>query len=76
MFLYADDFSGVEKTLKIILDLLKAIKDIGPPHVLQIVTGNAQNCQATEKEIEKIHKHILWSPCVCPTLNLIFKDFC
>jgi len=76
MFLYADDFSGVEKTLKIILDLLKAIEDIGPSNIFQIMTDNAKNCQAAGKEIEKIHKHILWSPCVCPTLNLIFKDFC
>ena len=24
--------------------------------------------------MEKIHKHIFWSPCVCCALNLIFKD--
>ncbi|KAJ8428428.1 hypothetical protein Cgig2_003130 [Carnegiea gigantea] len=59
-FMYADDFSGIEKIGKTISDyLLKAIEDIG--HQI--------------KEIEKVHKHIFWSPCVCHTLNLIFKDF-
>ena len=42
MFMYTDDFSGIEKTGKIISDyLLKAIEDIGPSNVLQIVTDNA-----------------------------------
>lgn len=76
MFMYADDFSGIEKTGKTISDyLLKAIEDIGPSNVLQIVTDNAKNCQVAGKEVEKMHKHIFWSPCVCHTLNLIFKDF-
>jgi len=52
IFMYADDFSRIEKTGKIILDyLLKAIEDIGPSNVLQIVTDNAKNCQAAWKEI-------------------------
>lgn len=75
MFLYAEDFSGVEKTGKEIADfLLKAIDEVGPSNVLQVVTDNAANCKAAGKEIEKVHKHIFWSPCVVHTLNLIFKD--
>jgi len=54
---------------------LKAIEDMGPSNILQIVTDNAKNYQAVGKEIEKIHKNIFWSPCICRTLNLIFKDF-
>ncbi|XP_056685773.1 uncharacterized protein [Spinacia oleracea] len=38
------------------------------------VTDNAKNCIAAGREIEKVHKHIFWSPCVCHTLNLVFKD--
>lgn len=49
--------------------------EIGPSNVLQIVTINAPNSKLAEKEIEKVHKHIFWSPCVAHTFNLIFKDF-
>ena len=55
--------------------MLKAIENIEPSNVLQIVTDNAKNCQVAGEEIEKIHKHIFWSPCVCHTSNLIFKYF-
>ncbi|XP_074304319.1 uncharacterized protein LOC141639034 [Silene latifolia] len=76
MFMYADDFSGQEKTGKNIANyLLKSIDEIGPSNVLQVVTDNAANCKAAGKEIEKVHKHIFWSPCVVHTTNLIFKDF-
>jgi hypothetical protein len=54
-FLYAEDFSGVKKTGEAIAEfLLKAIDEIGPGNVLQVVTGNASNCKAAEKEIEKV----------------------
>ncbi|XP_074327630.1 uncharacterized protein LOC141665546 [Apium graveolens] len=74
IFLYAETFE--EKTGKKIASfLLKSIDDIGPSNVLQVITDNAANCKAAGKEIEKVHKHIFWSPCVVHTLNLIFKDF-
>ncbi|XP_038709524.1 uncharacterized protein LOC120004292 [Tripterygium wilfordii] len=76
MFMYANDFSGIEKTGNAIAQfLLKAIEEVGPSNVLQVVTDNAANCKAAGKEVEKIHKHIFWSPCVVHTLNLVFKDF-
>ncbi|KAM0895676.1 hypothetical protein ACQ4PT_023688 [Festuca glaucescens] len=76
MFLYAEDFSGQEKTGEAIAEfLLQAIEDIGPANVLQVVTDNASNCKVAGREIQKVHKHIFWSPCVVHTLNLIFKDF-
>ncbi|KAL9677447.1 hypothetical protein QQ045_005678 [Rhodiola kirilowii] len=77
MFLYAEDFSGVEKTGKAIADfILKSIDEVvGPSNLLQVVTDNAANCKAAGKEIKKVYKHIFWSPCVVHTLNLIFKDF-
>ncbi|KAK8474191.1 hypothetical protein V6N13_088410 [Hibiscus sabdariffa] len=76
MFMYCGVFNGVEKTGQVIGDfLLEAIEKIGPSNVLQVVTDNAKNCIAAGREVQKIHKHIFWSPCVCHTLNLIFKDF-
>ncbi|CAL5098119.1 unnamed protein product [Urochloa decumbens] len=75
-FLYAEDYSGIEKTGDAIAEfLLKAIEEIGPKNVIQVVTDNASNCKAAGREIQKVHKHIFWSPCVVHTLNLMFKDF-
>ncbi|KAJ9548765.1 hypothetical protein OSB04_021308 [Centaurea solstitialis] len=54
MFMYAEDFSGVEKTgVEISKLLLGAIETIGPSNVLQVVTDNAANCKAAGREIEK-----------------------
>lgn len=54
-FLYAEDYSGVVKTGEAIAQfLLKAIEDIGPANVLQVVTDNASNCKAAGKIIEKV----------------------
>ncbi|KAJ9564787.1 hypothetical protein OSB04_000753 [Centaurea solstitialis] len=75
MFMFAEDFSGVEKTgVEISKLLLGAIETIGPSNVLQVVTDNAANCKAAGREIEKVYKHVFWSPCCVHTLNLIFKD--
>ncbi|XP_077250104.1 uncharacterized protein LOC143889688 [Tasmannia lanceolata] len=75
MFLYAEDFEGIEKSGAAIAELLlKAIEEVGPTNVLQVVTDNAANCKLAGKEVEMVHKHIFWSPCVVHTLNLIFKD--
>ncbi|XP_073360305.1 uncharacterized protein [Aegilops tauschii subsp. strangulata] len=76
MFLYAEDFSGEEKTGEAIAQfLLQAIEEIGPSNVLQVITDNASNCRVAGEEIQRVHKHIFWSPCVVHTLNLVFKDF-
>ncbi|KAL9690375.1 hypothetical protein QQ045_010773 [Rhodiola kirilowii] len=58
MFLYAEDFSGVEKIGKAIAEfILKSIDEVvGPSNVLQVVTDNAANCKAAGKEIEKVAK--------------------
>ncbi|XP_052170425.1 uncharacterized protein LOC127786803 [Diospyros lotus] len=60
MFMYAEDFSGVEKIGSAIAKfLLKAIEEIGPSNVLQVVTDNATNCKAAGHEIEKNGKAIV-----------------
>ncbi|KAE8712791.1 polyprotein-like [Hibiscus syriacus] len=54
MFMYAEDFSGVEKTGKSIAEfLIQAIESVGPSNVLSVVTDNAANCKLAGKEIEK-----------------------
>ncbi|KAJ0568253.1 putative ribonuclease H-like superfamily [Helianthus annuus] len=75
MFMYAGDFLGVEKKAGVIANyLIDAIETVGSSNVLQVVTDNAANCKKAGEEIEKVYKHIFWSPCCVHTLNLIFKD--
>ncbi|XP_076930748.1 uncharacterized protein LOC143595669 [Bidens hawaiensis] len=75
IFMYAEDFLGVEKTGVEIANFLNgAIETIGPSNMLSVVTDNAENCKAAGEEIEKVYPHIFWSPCCVHTLNLIFKD--
>lgn len=70
MFLYAEDFFGVVKTGKEIANfLLKAIDEVGPTNVLQVVTDNAASCKLAGKEIEKIVINIL------ATLILAIQSF-
>ena len=76
MFMYAEDFSGVEKIGQVIAEFIrKAIDEVGPSNVFQAVTNNASNYKAVGKEIEKVHRHIFWSPCVVHSLSLILKTF-
>ena len=54
-FLYAEDFSGTEKSGEAIAEfLLKAIDEIGPSNVLQVVTDNASNCRVAGKAIADV----------------------
>ena len=74
VFMYAEDYSGVEKTGVAISKFLRGIEAVGPSNFLQVVTDNAANCKAAGREIEKVFKHIFWSSCCVHSLNLIFKD--
>ncbi|XP_077228414.1 uncharacterized protein LOC143861373 [Tasmannia lanceolata] len=75
MFLYAHDFSAVEKSGKNIAKfLLNAIEVVGPFNVVQVLTDNAANCKLAGTEVNKVYPHIFWSPCVVHILNLLFKD--
>jgi len=61
MFLYAEDYSGVEKSGVNIADLLvQAIDEVGPSNIIQVLTNNASNCKVVEKEVEKVHPPIFW----------------
>ncbi|KAL4577555.1 hypothetical protein LXL04_013664 [Taraxacum kok-saghyz] len=52
--MYAEAFSGIEKTGVVVAKFLReAIEEIGPSSVLQVVTNNAANCKAAGREIEK-----------------------
>ncbi|CAN6463408.1 unnamed protein product [Victoria cruziana] len=74
-FLHAYDFAAVENYGKYITQfLVKAIEEVGPSNVVQIVTDNTSDCQLAGNEVRISYPHIFWSPCMIHTLSLIFKD--
>jgi hypothetical protein len=76
-FLYAEDYSGIEKTGGAIADfLLKAIDEIGPKNVIQVVTDNASNCKAAGREIQEVRSYsIVIQVLNCFLLSHITKRF-
>jgi len=66
-FMYDDNFFGIEKTCKTILDyLLKDIDGVGPPSV----------SYTTRKEIKKIHKNIFLVTKCLSCFDAHFQRFC
>ncbi|XP_057512306.1 uncharacterized protein LOC130794414 isoform X1 [Actinidia eriantha] len=77
MFLKAVDCSGEIKDKYFIANLMKeVIHEVGPQHVIQIITDNGPNCKAAGQLIETQFPHILWTSCVVHTLNLALKNIC
>uniref|UniRef100_A0A8R7UST4 DUF659 domain-containing protein n=1 Tax=Triticum urartu TaxID=4572 RepID=A0A8R7UST4_TRIUA len=75
MFLYAEDFSGEEKTGEAIAQfLLQAIEEIGPSNVLQVIMIMHLIAELRVKKFRKCIS-IYFGLRVVHTLNLVFKDF-
>lgn len=75
VFMYSEDFYGVERTgVAISKFLLGATDSIGPSNALQVVTNNTTNCKAAGWEIENVFIYIFWLPFCVHTLNMMFKD--
>ena len=65
MFLTVHDSSTIASFAQHIVELLlKTIDDVGLCSVIQVITDNATNCEATGKIIERTHLHIFWSRCL------------
>ncbi|KAH7426158.1 hypothetical protein KP509_11G087100 [Ceratopteris richardii] len=52
----------------------KAIEEVGPSNVVQVVTDNASNCRHMEKLLEGEYPHIMWTPCATHCLDLLMED--
>lgn len=52
----------------------KTIEQIGPQHVVQIVTDNASENVKAGDMIMAVYPHIYWTPCAAHCINLIFGD--
>ena len=54
--------------------LIKAIEQIGPQKVVQVITDNAPICKAAGLIVESRFDHIFWTPCIVHNLNLILEE--
>ena len=74
MFLKAEDCSGEVKDAPFIVHvIMKAIEQIGPSKVVQVITDNALVCKVADLIIESRYDHIFWTPCIVHNLNLILE---
>ena len=52
----------------------KVVDDIGPEHIVHIVTDNGANYKKACSYISGEYHHIKWTPCLAHTVNLMLKD--
>ena len=77
MFMKAVNCEGETKDKYHIAKLIsEVIDEVGPHHVVQVITDNAPVCNALGSIIEGNHLKIFWTPCVVHTLNLALKNIC
>ncbi|XP_030940040.1 uncharacterized protein LOC115964964 [Quercus lobata] len=77
IFIKSIDGTKEYKDKHFIADLfLKVVGEVGPQHVVQIITDNASVMKAAGSIVEAEYPHIFWSPCVVHTLNLALKNIC
>ncbi|CAD6244450.1 unnamed protein product [Miscanthus lutarioriparius] len=68
------EMSHVSHTNEVIFDLVdKAIEEIGPDNVVQVVTDNASNNMGAKRLLEEKRPHIFWTSCAAHTINLMLQ---
>nr|KAJ0187084.1 hypothetical protein LSAT_V11C900480190 [Lactuca sativa] len=50
------------------------IKEIGPDHVVQIVTDSVANNVLAGKIVEAKYPHIYWTPCAAHCIDFMLED--
>ena len=50
------------------------IEEIGPQHVVQVVTDNGSNCALMGRLLEEEYPAIVWTPCASHCLDLLIED--
>jgi hypothetical protein len=73
-FIKSIEMSSVSHTSEVILELVdKAIDDLGPENVVQVVTDNASNNMGAKKLLAEKRPHIFWTSCAAHTINLMLQ---
>jgi hypothetical protein len=50
------------------------VVEIGPEHIVHIVTDNVSNYKKACHRLEELYEHITCTPCLAHTVNLMLKD--
>jgi hypothetical protein len=58
----------------IFLEIRKVVDDIGPEHIVHIVTDNGSNYKKARRQLREVYEHIVWTPRLAHTVNLMLKD--
>ncbi|KAF0924420.1 hypothetical protein E2562_010087 [Oryza meyeriana var. granulata] len=73
-FISSKEMSDVSHTSEVIFELVdKAIEDIGPDDVVQVVTDNASNNMGAKKLLLEKRPQIFWTSCATHTINLMLQ---
>ncbi|XP_066311108.1 uncharacterized protein [Miscanthus floridulus] len=73
-FVSSKEMSDVSHTSEVIFELVdKAIEDIGPDDVVQVVTDNASNNMGAKKLLLEKRPNIFWTSCATHTINLMLQ---
>ncbi|XP_066308724.1 uncharacterized protein [Miscanthus floridulus] len=73
-FISSKEMSDVSHTSEVIFELVdKAIEDIGPNHVVQVVTDNASNNIGAKNRLAEKRPNIFWTSCATHTINLMLQ---
>eukprot|EP00252_Welwitschia_mirabilis_P009046 TRINITY_DN2133_c0_g1_i15.p1 TRINITY_DN2133_c0_g1~~TRINITY_DN2133_c0_g1_i15.p1 ORF type:complete len:532 (-),score=116.96 TRINITY_DN2133_c0_g1_i15:980-2575(-) len=75
MFLKSVDASQEYKNAQYLFNLIReCIEDIGPEHVVQVVTDNAASFVAAGRILMASYPTIYWTPCAAHCLDLLLED--
>ncbi|KAL4564166.1 hypothetical protein LXL04_028219 [Taraxacum kok-saghyz] len=75
MFLESVDASSYSHTGENMFKLFDHfIQEVGPCHVVQIVTDSAANNKLAGKMVEEKYPHIYWTPCAAHCIDLMLED--
>jgi hypothetical protein len=55
-------------------EIRKVVDEIGPEHIVHIVTDNVSNYKKACRQLREVYEHIVWTPCLAHTVNLMLKD--
>ena len=75
MFMKSVDASAHIKDAVLLCDLLdEFIQEVGPQHVVQIITDNAANYVAAGRMLMSRYPTLFWTPCAAHCIDLILED--
>jgi len=73
-FISSKEMSDVSHTSEVIFELVdKAIEELGPDDVVQVVIDNASNNMGAKKLLAEKRPHIFWTSCATHTINLMLQ---